>query len=169
VRGGSLPTLTYSVEIERFPSLIDTVQARGESVVEVGRLVMLPEVRSDAAKRSVCLANRLIAAAAAQVSFVAPVENVLINCWHRHRVFYAPFGFRSIGEARLGDTVKTVLHGRPEWAFPATRARCLTLADELVTTGQAILATWAPDPELAIEEVSAWFCSGMSSRVGMAA
>jgi hypothetical protein len=141
-----LPATSYSAVRGHLLTLIDRCRGLGESVVEAGRFVFLPEVRTLGRRYSLWLARDFVAAVTAQFFLLDRVSNALINCSGHHRHFYSPFGFRVAGdwavhpEPMLGRPVSAELHGRPEWLSGKARDLCARLAAELLSSGAATLA-----------------------------
>jgi len=141
-----LPMLGYHVERERIGAVVRAAVARGERVVEAGRLVMAPEYRRGRARvQAMGLARAFVAAVTAQMGFVTPADWVFSNCVAGHRAFYRAFGFRDEGpgavhlEPALDGIAVVTLRGCAAWLDPGTRVMCQSLAAQLVRDGELVL------------------------------
>ena len=122
----------FTIELpEKWPEplaitrLLDRIRARGEGVVEAGRLVVLPTHRGRSLSPGQVVLG-IYEGATTYVLEVIDVENVLQQCAQRHQGAASRMGFRTadgtgpMWNRRLQDTL-VVLHGRASFMTDTAR------------------------------------------------
>lgn len=145
-----LPLMTYLVDSDAVGRIVDEIDARGERVVEPGRLSLEPRYRAAAPGRERHLARHVIDGAVAFYFFHLGIGHAILTCIPPQDAFYRPYGF-SITEGtlcqfhdRLGAQV-ACLHGTIPGVPAPARERCTALAARIARTGGACRCASFPE------------------------
>ncbi len=132
MRRHPLPLMEYLVDRDAVAALFQRLTARGERVVEPGRLALDPLWRS---ANGFHLARHIIESAVAFFFFLE-IENALLTCVPLHVRFYRPLGFREAEGTTtchqpLLEGEYACLHGTRAWVPSPQRERTLSFVERI--------------------------------------
>src|SRR5262249_35057536 len=92
-RESEFPMLAYLVDSPAVRDLLAQIDAAGEAVVEVSRLVLLSAYRASGEGGTCATVKHMVEALVAYFFWLG-TQNALLTCSPHHIAFYLPLGFR---------------------------------------------------------------------------